>query len=60
MCNGAAIQVEVRNRQGVCRGVRSLETGGHMITSNRVSIDQVTGQNVIVHMGERTTVETGG
>jgi cyclic beta-1,2-glucan synthetase len=59
-CNGATIQVEVRNQDGVCRGVRSLEIGTHMITSNRVSIEHITGQSIIVHMGERTMAETEG
>ncbi|MCJ7814537.1 MAG: hypothetical protein MUP31_00660 [Xanthomonadales bacterium] len=57
---GGLVQVEVRNPFARCRGVQGLEVGGRMITSNRVALDVVAGQNVIVHMGERTVVETTG
>lgn len=51
------IQVEVRNPLARCRGVHALETGDRMINSNRVTLDAVAGQHIVVHMGERTTNE---
>ncbi len=56
----APIKVEVRNPLGICHGVCAVETGGHMIASNRLAVDAVQGRHVIVHMGEQDTLETKG
>ena len=56
--NGALIQVEVRNPLARCRGVRALEVGDHIIASNRVALNAVAGQHIVVHMGEPATVES--
>jgi len=48
----ALIQVEVRNPLARCHGVRALQVGEHTITSNRIALDAIAGQKIIVHMGE--------
>ncbi|HEY5774487.1 MAG TPA: hypothetical protein VIS57_00235 [Xanthomonadales bacterium] len=52
------LKVEVRNPHARCRGVRAVETGGQVINSNRLALDAVAGQHIIVHMGEQSGAET--
>jgi len=56
--DGDSVEVEVRNPDAQCRGVRCLELGDRIIDSNRVDIDEAAGRRIVVHMGQQTTDQT--